>query len=61
MNTDWMMPDEIFSWLEENLELGAAILEFGSGHGSIRLAESFELVSIVAYIRCFPGCGGSPA
>lgn len=46
MNTDWMMPDEIFSWLEENLELGAAILEFGSGHGSIRLAESFELVSI---------------
>ena len=28
MNSDWMMPDEIFSWLEENLEPGAKILEF---------------------------------
>ena len=46
MNSDWMMPDEIFSWLEENLEPGAKILEFGSGHGSIRLSEQFELISV---------------
>ena len=46
MNSDWKMPDEIFSWLEENLEPGAKILEFGSGHGSIRLSEQFELISV---------------
>ena len=46
MNSDWMMPDEIFSWLEENLEPRAKILEFGSGHGSIRLSEQFELISV---------------
>ena len=46
MNTDWMMPDEIFSWLEENVEQGMVVLELGSGHGSMRLAERFELVSI---------------
>jgi len=46
VNTDWMMPDEIFSWLEENVEQGTIVLELGSGHGSMRLAEQFELVSI---------------
>ena len=46
MNSDWMMPDEIFSWLEENVQRGAKILEFGSGHGSIRLTEQFELISV---------------
>ncbi len=46
MNSDWMMPDEIFSWLEENLEPGAKILEFEVRHGSIRLSEQFELISV---------------
>jgi len=46
MNSDWMMPGEILSWLEENVDQGAKILEFGSGHGSIRLAEQFELISV---------------
>jgi len=46
MNSDWMMPGEILSWIEENVDQGAKILEFGSGHGSIRLAEQFELISV---------------
>ena len=46
MNTDWMMPSEVFLWLEENVEKGACVLEFGSGHGSVKLAESFNLISI---------------
>jgi hypothetical protein len=46
MDSDWMMPNEILSWLKENVEEGKAILEFGSGHGSIKLAEHFNLVSI---------------
>ena len=46
MNTDWMMPNEIFSWLQENVEKGSSVLEFGSGHGSFKLAEQFDLLSI---------------
>ena len=46
MNTDWMMPSEVFLWLEENVEKGASVLEFGSGHGSLKLAELFNLISI---------------
>ena len=46
MNSDWMMPDEIFAWLEENVEKGASVLEFGSGHGSLKLAQRFKLISI---------------
>ena len=46
MNPDWMMPDEIFAWLEENVEEGASVLEFGSGHGSLKLAQRFKLISI---------------
>ena len=46
MNSDWMMPDEVFAWLEENVEEGATILEFGSGHGSIRVARRYDLYSI---------------
>ena len=41
-----MMPDEIFSWLVENVEQGSTILEFGSGHGSIMLAKQYDLISI---------------
>lgn len=46
MNSDWMMPDDIFLWLETNVKEGATVLEFGSGHGSIRLAKQYNLISI---------------
>lgn len=46
MNSDWMMADEVFSWLEQNIVDGATILEFGSGHGSIKLAERYNLFSV---------------
>ena len=46
MNPDWMMPDEIFSWLEENVEAGSCVFEFGSGHGSLKLAKQFQLISV---------------
>lgn len=46
MNLDWMMPNEIYNWLVENVEEGSTILEFGSGHGSITLAKRYDLISI---------------
>ena len=46
MNSDWMMPIEIHSWLSENIKKGSSILEFGSGHGSIELTKRYDLISI---------------
>ena len=46
MNSDWMMPIEIHTWLSDNIKEGSTILEFGSGHGSIALAQRYDLISI---------------
>ncbi len=46
MNSDWMMPKEIHTWLSDNIKEGSTILEFGSGHGSIELAKRYDLISI---------------
>lgn len=46
MNSDWMMPDDIFTWIEANIKQGESVLEFGSGHGSIKLAKHYNLFSV---------------
>jgi hypothetical protein len=46
MTDGWMLPKEIFSWIDENITRGSRILEFGSGKGSIELSQKFELISI---------------
>ena len=46
MNSDWMMPIEIHTWLSDNIKEGSTILEFGSGHGSLELAKRYDLISI---------------
>lgn len=42
----WMMPQEAFEWIENNIPPGSKILEFGSGKGTERLAENYTLFSI---------------
>ena len=46
MITGWALPDKAFQWIEENIPFGSNIVELGSGHGSIRLAENYQLWSI---------------
>ena len=46
MNAGWMLPNEAFSWIEERIPSGAVVIEFGSGDGSVRLSERFELYSV---------------
>ncbi len=42
----WMLPPEASEWIEKNLRKDSIILEFGSGHGSIRLAKKYTVYSI---------------
>ena len=42
----WIMPDDAFRWIEENIKENAAILEFGSGDGSQRLSKRYNLWSV---------------
>jgi len=42
----WMIPDEIHDYLIEIFPNGGLILEFGSGDGTARLMEHFEVISI---------------
>lgn len=42
----WMMPDQAFEWIEENIPYGSKILEFGSGKGSNRLSTNYCLYSV---------------
>jgi hypothetical protein len=42
----WMLPESAMSWIESTLPNGAHILEFGSGHGTDRLARRFEMLSV---------------
>lgn len=46
MNLAWMLPEEAFIWIEENVPEGSSIIEFGSGHGSVRLSKRFSVTSI---------------
>lgn len=40
------MPEDAFRWIENNIEQNATILEFGSGDGSQRLSNRYDLWSI---------------
>lgn len=42
----WMMPIEAFEWIESNIEYGNTILEFGSGKGTKRLCNNYEVFSV---------------
>ena len=41
-----MLPPEAFVWIDENVKQGGCILEFGSGNGSQRLAQGYNVWSI---------------
>ena len=60
----WMLPESAMSWIESTLPDGARILEFGSGHGTDRLACRFEVLSIehdAAWAgRCSSPCVHAP-
>ena len=45
-NENWMLPAEAFAWIEANIPKHSTVLEFGSGDGSQRLANRFDLWSI---------------
>ena len=38
--------DELQDWIFNNLPEGSKILEFGSGYGTIKLAEQYEVTSV---------------
>ena len=45
-NENWMLPSEAFAWIEANIPNHSTVLEFGSGDGSQRLANRFDLWSV---------------
>ena len=46
MNSGWMLPNEAFDWIENNIPPQSMILEFGSGDGSNLLLEKYSLFSV---------------
>ena len=40
-----MLPQEVFDWIDSNINSGSRILEFGSGNGSKILSKKYELIS----------------
>ena len=60
----WMLPESAMSWIESTLPEGASILELGSGHGTGRLAQRFDMLSIehdVEWVkRCSTPCIHAP-
>ena len=46
MTDGWMLPNEIFSWIDNNLPNGSKVLEFVSGMGIIVLSQKEEMISI---------------
>tara|TARA_B110001452_G_scaffold264254_1_gene266976 strand:+ start:837 stop:1358 length:522 start_codon:yes stop_codon:yes gene_type:complete len=42
----WMLPQQVFEWIEENIPFGSTILEFGSGEGTERLSVNYDLYSV---------------
>jgi hypothetical protein len=46
MMDGWMLPSEVFHWLDENISQGSLVLEFGSGSGSVELSNKYQLISV---------------
>ena len=46
LSSYWMLPRIAFDWIESTIPKGDAVLEFGSGEGSISLAQHYELISV---------------
>ena len=42
----WSLSEELFEWIWREIPEESTILEFGSGNGSLRLSEKYELISI---------------
>ena len=45
-DSQWMLPSEIFVYLFKLFPNGGKILEFGSGDGTLLLAERFDVCSV---------------
>ena len=46
MTDGWSLPEELMSWIWANIPDSSTILEFGSGNGSLKLSEKYDLISI---------------
>lgn len=46
MNSGWELPEKAFEWIEENIPFGSNIVELGSGKGTLRLSENYNVWSI---------------
>jgi len=46
MNEGWMLPLEAFEWIYQTIPEGSMIIEFGSGDGSQRLVDKYQLWSV---------------
>ena len=49
LTNPWMLPDEVFSWLDNNLNPDSTILELGSGQGTKRLCTMYRHVYSVEH------------
>ena len=41
-----VIPRELFEWIRANIPEGKTILEFGSGHGTVKLMEHYTVFSV---------------
>ena len=46
MTDGWSLPEELMAWIWTHIPDGSTILEFGSGNGSLKLSEKYDLMSI---------------
>ncbi len=46
MLSGWELPEKAFQWIEKNIPFGSNIVELGSGHGSVRLSENYNVWSV---------------
>ena len=46
MTDGWSLPEELMAWIWTHIPDGSTILEVGSGNGSLRLSEKYDLISI---------------
>lgn len=44
--SDWSLPQDATQWLKDHIEYGTTILELGSGDGTFRLAEWFDVATV---------------
>ena len=49
LTNPWMLPDEVFAWLETNLNPDSTVLELGSGQGTQRLCAMYRHVYSVEH------------